>query len=229
MYRVHHLYLSIGFNEYLSYRKQSVWTSDERTAFALFFWTAIGSASDFLRSPFRFMNGSKTFLSLSLPLALVEHYGHYSPTQLLKVLQHGEPPVAPAPSIAKSPHTDVGGGAIEKVGSTDPIKPAPLQQCQCTDQKMPLVPRIALRAADGMTLEDAQRLVRHLKDDRRVGLCRMGLAALADGSYAVMIDDMRPFSVNSNQVISSFIDIYRNSWYNLCRTFSRPCIVLKSR
>ncbi len=151
----------------------------------------------------------------SAALALVEHYGHYSPTQLLKVLQHGEPPVAPAPSIAKSPHTDVGAGAVEKVGSTDPIKPAPLQQCQCTDQKMPLVPRIALKAAGGMTLEDAQRLIRHLKDDRRVGLCRMGLAALANGSYAVMIDDTRPFSVNPNQVISSFIDIYHNSWYNL--------------
>lgn len=40
-----------------------------------------------------------------------------------------------------------------------------------------------------MSRQDAGRLYRQIAHDQRLGLCRTGFAALADGTYAVLVDN----------------------------------------
>jgi len=52
-----------------------------------------------------------------------------------------------------------------------------------------LAPRIALKPSGGMTRERALRLRAQIAHDRRVGMCQTGIAALSDGTYAVLLDN----------------------------------------
>jgi hypothetical protein len=48
---------------------------------------------------------------------------------------------------------------------------------------------IALKASDGMTRGGAVALCKRIKQDHRIGGCRKVVTPLADGSYAIVIDN----------------------------------------
>ena len=52
-----------------------------------------------------------------------------------------------------------------------------------------LAPRIPLKSSGGMTRESALRLRAQIAHDRRVGMCRTGIAPLQDRTYAVLLDN----------------------------------------
>ncbi len=106
-------------------------------------------------------------------VSLVEHYGSLTYVQLLDVLRGpGLGPVAPQRSAQeKSIH-------YHTLSSLPPLS-----------STMNLALLIPLKPGGGMTSADASHLRGVVAHDRRLGLCRTGVTPLADGTYAVLVDN----------------------------------------
>lgn len=104
---------------------------------------------------------------------LVKQYGSLSYRELLAALS--KPPfhlAHPSVSSPGRPTPAVAKGLLAPLPSMAKIKPL-----------------IALRPGGGMNRQDAGRLHHQIAHDQRLGLCRTSFAALADGTYAVLLDN----------------------------------------
>ena len=103
--------------------------------------------------------------------ALVEHYGSLTYLQLLDALREPRQEVVSHVSVQMAP--------VHRTPASLPPLPNALG----------LIPRIPLKPGGGLLGEDATRLRGMIAHDRRLGLCRTGITPLADGTYAVLIDN----------------------------------------
>jgi len=104
---------------------------------------------------------------------LVERYGALPYSKLIATLQRPKPPLT-----LFTPPTQKAVTVHQTPASLPPIP----TYCRLTV-------RIPLQSGGGMAPEDARRLLRSISDDLRIRLYAKGLAALTDGTYAVLVDN----------------------------------------
>ncbi len=152
--------------------------SDKQAITAALLYTLVHREDGTIRKPPAvFIQRCKDYHREGVPeevAALVQRYGQLTYPKLLEALQR---PAAPA--VQPMSHAQREASAHQTPASLQPL----------SSVKVTPAPRIPLNAGGGMQREDALRLRAQIAGDQRVGLCRVGIVSLADGTYAVLVDN----------------------------------------
>ncbi|HLZ59691.1 MAG TPA: hypothetical protein VKR06_22305, partial [Ktedonosporobacter sp.] len=165
---------------------------DAQAVTAAFLYTIVHRQDGTIqRPPAVFIQRCRDFHCQGIPeeaAVLVEQYGQLSYAQLLEALSAKKREPAQMARPAK--------GVPPVQTYQTPAGLPPITRHQSIEARIPL------RPGRGLSLEEAKRLYAAISRDRRVGLCKTGLVALTDRTYAVLIDNTVTSTVRQEVIYS---------------------------
>ncbi len=164
---------------------------------AAFFYTLAHRQDGTIHNPAAvFVQRCKDYHSTGIPdeaASLVVEYGHLSYTQVQETFQALHASISSASATASVALAASGLSALST--SSRSSKSLSTRSTPSTPSSLPpltaksVLVHLSLRAGGGMTGEQIRRLLEVVARDRRVALCRSQVVALADHSYALVLDN----------------------------------------